>query len=193
MNKRDTALVRAAKTVSLTLSAMLFVLGILLLTWPEGVAHTRQYLFGILAILLGGAKIFGYFTNDLYRIAFQYDLAMGGLAAIFGVLLLVLPSLLVPRLAMAVAVYVLLEGLVRVQTSVDAYRFGMKHWYLLLFGALALVGGALAMVLVGRSHHFAWMGAVLIADASINFFVSMYTVKVRVKKKNYPLDREGEE
>ena len=193
MNARDAALVRAAKIVSVVLSLMLCILGILLLTWPEGVASSRRFLFGVFAVLLGGAKIFGYFTNDLYRIAFQFDLAMGALVAIFGILLLSVPSFLESRLVGAVVVYVLLDGLVRVQTAVDAQRFGMKHWYLLLLGAMALVGGVLAMVLVGSEDHLLWMGSVLIADAAINFFVFMYTVRVRVKKKSYPLDCTGDE
>ena len=193
MNARDAALVKAAKTVSVVLSSMLFVLGVLLVAWPAGLAPAGRFLFGAVLILFGGAKIFGYFTNDLYRIAFQFDLAMGSLVAIFGILLLVLPGLLAPHLSTAVAAYVLLDGLIRVQTAHDAYRFGMHHWYLLLAGALALVGGALAMVIVGYDHHAIWMGSMLIGDAAINFFVSMYTVRVRVRKKNYPLDCEGDE
>ncbi len=192
MTVRDAALVRAAKIVSMVLSSMLFVLGVLLITWPEGVAPTQRFLFGALAVLFGGAKIFGYFSNDLYRIAFQFDLAMGALVSLFGILLLALPELLVPRLATAVAVYVLLDGLIRVQTAVDANRFGMHRWYLLLLGALLLVGAAIAMLIVGYDHRAIWMGSMLLADAAINFFVSMYTVRVRVRKKNYPLDCEGE-
>ncbi len=193
MNAHDAALVRAAKIVSVILSCMLFILGILLIAWSEKLAPTQRFLFGSFAILLGAAKIFGYFTNDLYRIAFQFDLAMGGLVSIAGILLLALPDLLVPHLAAAVAVYVLLDGLVRLQTAIDAYRFGMHKWYLLLLGALVLIGGALVMALLGSEHRAIWMGAVLVADAAINFFVCMYTVRVRVRKKNYPLDCERDE
>ena len=57
---------------------------------------------------------------------------------------------------------------------------------------LLLVGAALAMFLFADDvHRLIWMGSVLVADGALNAFVTMYTVRVRVRKKNYLL--EGEE
>ena len=112
----------------------------------------------------------------------------------FGLGLLIIPDTVLPYLGTAVMLYVLIDGLFRVQTAVDAYRFGMPYWYALLVGALLLVGAALAMFLFADDvHRLIWMGSVLVADGAFNAFVTMYTVRVRVRKKNYLLDGEETE
>ena len=184
MNEQQAAVVRAAKIISLVLSALLIVLGGILIFWSRELANTLRGLFGIVSLLFGGAKIFAYFSNDLYRIAFQNDLATGALVALFGLGLLVIPASLLPYLGTAVMLYVLIDGLLRVQTSVDAYRFGMPFWYVLLIGALLVFFAALAMfIFADNVHRLIWMGAVLMADGAQNFFVTMYTVRVRVRKR----------
>ena len=191
MNRKGTALVRTAKIVSLVLSGLLLALGIILIFWSDELSAILRFFFAVLSILLGGAKILGYFTNDLYRIAFQFDLAMGSLVALFGLLLLLKPETAMLLLTNAVVIYVLLDGLMRVQTAVDAYRFGMPYWYLLLSFSLLLVLGALSVFVFGdEGHRFILMGLLLIADAGLYAFVTAYTVRVRVRKKNYRMDGE---
>lgn len=191
MNRRGTGLVRTAKIVSLVLSGLLFALGIILIFWSDELAATLRFLFGVLSILLGGAKILGYFTNDLYRIAFQFDMALGSLVALFGILLLAKPDSVMPFLTNAVVFYILLGALLRVQTAVDAFRFGMPFWYLLLAFAILLVLGSLSVFLFGdMGERYTLMGILLLADSSLCAFVTAYTVRVRVKKTNYPLDGE---
>ena len=189
MNRKGTALVRTAKIVSLVLSGLLLSLGVILIFWSDELSLILRFFFGVLSVLLGGAKILGYFTNDLYRIAFQFDLAMGSLVALFGLLLLVKPESAMPLLTNAVVIYVLLDGLIRVQTAVDAYRFGMPYWYLLLTFSVLSVLGALSVFLFGdEGHRFLLMGILLIANAGLYAFVTVYTVRVRVRKTNYPID-----
>ncbi len=189
MNRKGVALVRMAKTVSLVLSGFLLALGVILIFWSDELSSILRFFFGVLSVLLGGAKILGYFTNDLYRIAFQFDLAMGSLVALFGLLLLVKPESAMPLLTNAVVVYVLLDGLIRMQTAVDAYRFGMPCWYLLLAFSVLLVLGALSVFLFGDAgHRFLLMGVLLIADAGLYAFVTVYTVRVRVRKTKYPME-----
>ena len=189
MNTQQAALVRTTKIISVTLAAMLFCIGLVLIIWTSETEGFLRYMIGMQAILLGGGKILGYFSNDLYRIAFQFDLAMGSLVSLFGLLLLVKPASAMPLLAGAVVIYVLLDGLIRVQTAVDAYRFGMPFWHLLLAFSLLLVAGALSVFLFGdEGHRFLLMGLLLIADAGLYAFVTAYTVRVRVRKTNYPMD-----
>lgn len=181
MNRQEEALVRAAKIITLALASLSGALGILLvISSVESFMIPLRLLLGLVAVLLGAGKIFGYFTNDLYRIAFQFDLATGLLVTIFGTALLALPAMVMPYLALAVMVYVLLDGLLRLQMAIDAYRFGMHHWYLLLVLALILALGALAMFLFAKdAHRLIWMGAMMVADAGVGIFVTVYTVRDR--------------
>ena len=193
MNEQEATLVRVAKAASVVLSVLLLGLGIILVVWSDELAPTLRYLFGSASILLGVVKIFGYFTNDLYRIAFQFDFTAGALVVLFGVFLLALPETIAPYLSTAVAVYVLLDGLFRVQAAIDACRFGLTYWYLVLAGALLLVGGAVMMFLFADVHRIIWMGAVLMGDSAMCAFVTLYTVRIRVQKKKEKLKSIMEE
>ena len=94
-----------------------------------------------------------------------------------------------PHLSSVVAIYVIIDGLFRVQTAVDAKLFGMSHWYIVLIGAAILVAGSLSIYLfVLENHRIIWMGVMLMADALLSMMVTMYTVRVRVRKQNKESD-----
>lgn len=189
MDRRQIAVVRTAKIASLVVSSLLLLSGFILTIWSEELAVTLRYLIGIECFLIGVAKIFGYFSNDLYRIAYQFDLAGGGIVFIFGILLFAVPEAVMPHLSSVVAIYVIIDGLFRVQTAVDAKLFGMSHWYIVLIGAAILVAGSLSIYLfVLENHRIIWMGVMLMADALLSMMVTMYTVRVRVRKQNKESD-----
>ncbi len=183
MPTRGEGIVKAAKTASLVVSGLSLILGIILAVWSEELATLLRFLIGVDCLLLGAVKIFGYFSNDLYRIAYQFDLAAGGIIVFFGVLLLAFPHLVMPHLVDCIAITVLFEGLLRIQTSIDAKRFGMDYWYLLLLGAVLLSAGAVAVFLTeAAGRRTVFIGILLIASAFVSVIVTMYTVKVRVRK-----------
>ena len=185
MNSRGESIVKTAKIASLAVSGLSLVLGIILAVWSDGLETLLRFLIGVDCLLLGTVKIFGYFSNDLYRIAYQFDLAAGGVTVFFGILLLAFPHTVMPHLVSCVAVAVLLDGLLRVQTAIDAKRFGMDYWYLLLIAALLLAGGATTVFFVSTPHRrTVLIGILLIAEAFVSVIVTMYTVRVRVRKVN---------
>ena len=195
MQKRQENIVITAKIFSLAVSGLVLLFGILKAVLPEEMMRALCYSLGSLCLLIAFAKIFGYFSNDLYRIAYQFDFAAGCVVAFFGVLLLVTPEVMIPRLGTAVAIYVLVDGLVRVQTAIDAQRFGMPYWYLLLIGAVLLVGGAAVIFFLALPYHrVVFTGILMIADAFLSVIVTMYTVRVRVRKTkkeaDFPLPHE---
>ncbi len=189
METRGERIVKTAKAASLIASGLSLVLGIILTVWSEELAALLRFLIGVDCLLLGAVKVFGYFSNDLYRIAYQFDLAAGGIIIFFGILLFAFPHLVMSHLVSCVAAAVLFDGLLRVQTAIDAKRFGMDYWYLLLIGALLLAGGATTILLVSTlQRRIVWIGVLLIADAFVSVIITMYTVRVRVRKVN----REGD-
>lgn len=188
IDREQAGLVKATKIISVTLSAMLFFIGIVLIVWSERLGAVLCPLLAVQALLLGGGRILGYFSNDLYRIAYQHDFAVGTFVAIFGVLLLIDPVGSLPYMPSAVLLYVLLDGLFRIQTAMDAYKFGMPYWYVLLICGLLLAIGALVVHFYEDSiHRFLMMGTFLIADAAVSVFVTMYTVRVRSHRKRREL------
>ena len=79
---------RTAKIGYLILSAALCVLGVVLIAMPELSAQWLCRFAGGLMLVFGTIKIIGYFSRDLYRLAFQHDLAMGILQLVLGCVLI---------------------------------------------------------------------------------------------------------
>ena len=185
--KQHNTIVKSAKITNVISAALMSLAGLLLLVIPTlEVSYAQRILFGCLFGLTGAAKLFGYFSNDLYRLAFQFDFAIGVFCEILVVLIFLLPETTFNYLPALVSVYVLLDGLLKLQTSLDARRFGMRRWLIILLTALLLcLGGGFAVYTLFADilHSVAIVGAVLIADGLENIWITAYTVRVRAKKK----------
>ena len=178
-------IVKEVRVIRVIVSALLFFSGVFLITWPDIGGIAARWLVGANLILTGAVRTLGYFSNDLYRLAFQYDLAIGGLSTILGVLIFMYPNNVPELLPYVLGTYIILDGLFKLQTAFDAKQFGMKKWIGLLVSAAAVCVCGIA-VLVGAT---AWdrvilSGVALAVDAAENIWNTMATVRVRAKGKD---------
>ncbi len=182
-------IVKEARVIHVVASALLLLSGILLWAWTDADDTMTRWLLGANFVVMGAARILGYFANDLYRLAFQYDLALGAFCVIFGVLSIIRPDSIQNVIPFAIGIYVLLDGLLKAQTAFDAKAFGMKHWYGLLIssGVLSLFG-VLALVGLTMWPQHILVGIALVLDGGENVWNTMGTVRIRAKKE----DRYGD-
>ncbi len=68
------------------------MLGIVLITSPGTSVVWLGRLLGVGMIVFGAIKLVGYFSRDLFRLAFQYDLAFGILLIALGIVTLARPN-----------------------------------------------------------------------------------------------------
>ena len=68
---RDIAPMKAAKTGYIVMSVLFCVLGVVLFVLPEVSVVWIGRLLGIGMIVFGAVKLIGYFSRDLFRLAFQ--------------------------------------------------------------------------------------------------------------------------
>ena len=181
MRNRCTIPMRVAKTGYIVMSLAFCGVGALFMAKPGLSAGLIGRALGMVLILFGAVKLIGYFSKDLYRLAFQYDLGFGLLLIALGILVLVRPGGVLDVLFAALGVAVLTDGLYKVQIAVDARRFGISAWWLTL--ALAGVTVAVGLVLVLRPWDSARMlatllGAALLAEGVLNLCVAVSTVKI---------------
>lgn len=172
---------RSARNFYVVCSALLCVLGILLICWPTMSAKVLCVILGVVSLVYGIEKIIGYFSKDIYHLAFQFDLALGIFVGIIGVVLLIHPGSVMSLVAVIIGIFMLVEGVFKIQTSVDAQRFGLGKWWLILLGAVLSIllgiclifdpfqGGAMLMTFVGIS---------LLIDGIQNLFNAFYTIKI---------------
>ena len=182
-------IVKEAKIIHLIVSAILLLSGIFLVCFYDIAQPAVRWLIATGLILCGMARVLGYFANDLYRLAFQYDLAAGGLSLIMGVLLLFAPERVFDALPYALGCYVIFDGLLKLQTAFDAKVFGMKKWIgLLITSALVAICGIVVLIGSTQWNRIVLLGVAIAVDGAENFWNTMATVRVRAKKE----DRFGE-
>ena len=172
---------KAAKISYIVVSVLYGVFGAVLLFQPGFSVTLLGRLLGIGLLVFGLIKLLGYFSRDLFRLAFQYDLAFGILMMALGVIVLSAPEQAMEALCVAVGIVVLADGLFKIQIAVDARRFGIGQWWLVLL--LAVLTGIIGLLLVLRPTEGAQalvmlMGASLLLDGALNLSVALCAVKV---------------
>ena len=147
-------IIRFAKRCYIGTSVLLFVLGIAFLFWPGTSLAVLSRLVGAAMVLFGAARIVGYFSNDPYRLAFQFDFAMGILTCALGLVLLIFPGAVMKYMTALIGLFVVVDAVLTVQNSLEARRFGLGRWWLLLL-VLALSVPILIISLKREERFFA--------------------------------------
>lgn len=178
---RSVTPMKTAKIGYIVMSSLFCLLGIVLLFTPDASALWIGRLLGIGMIVFGAVKLVGYFSRDLFRLAFQYDLAFGILLMVLGIVTLSHPGDAMSFLCVMFGIPVLADGLFKIQIAVDSRRFGIRRWWLVL--VLAALTCVIGVVLVFRPDADVWaltalMGLSLLCDGVLNLSVALCTVKI---------------
>lgn len=167
------------------ISVGLVLMGLCFAFFPEISALTICYCVGAISVVFGIIKLMGYFSNDVYRLAFQFDLAIGIAMILCGAVIVIRPRMLIAMLPVILGVLVLIDGLFKIQTALDSKRFGMKKWWIsLTFGILASVIGVFLILdpFEGNKILTVLLGITLIVDGVQNLWMVLYTVKSKKAK-----------
>lgn len=178
---RSVAPMRVAKTGYIAVSILLAVLGIVLIAWPTFSVNALGVICGILLILFGGVKLVGYFSKDLYRLAFQYDMPFGILLIILGIIMLIHPGNLASFICVVFGLSVLISSLFNIQTALDAKKFGINQWWLIF--ALSVIAAVWGLILVFRPSEAAdvmavLLGITLLFESAVNICTIVTSVKI---------------
>lgn len=184
-NKR----IQTAKIGYLIISALLCGLGVVLIALPDFSAALFCRISGVILLLFGLIKIIGYFSKDLYRLAFQFDLACGILLMALGVVLIVRANVMITMICVILGIYVLADALLKVQIAIDAKVFGISKWWLIL-GA-AILTGIFGFLLVLRPWEsvrlmMILLGVTLITEGVMNAVTILTAVKII--RRQLPID-----
>lgn len=164
----------------------LIIFGIILLIQPGMAAEVFCKICGVLLLMFGIVKLFGYFSRDLLQLAFQFDFAMGVISSLIGFVMLFWSKQFMEAIIIGMGVFMLADALLRVQTALDAKRIGVKTWSLILIMALitAVIGTLLFLKPYnGLEGVVVLIGLNLVIDGILNLFVVQSTVDI-VKRKN---------
>ncbi|MGN0971789.1 MAG: HdeD family acid-resistance protein [Aristaeellaceae bacterium] len=178
---RSDRLIRTAKRGYTIISLMLCAVGLMLMLAPGLPLTVIGTVVGLALGVSGVVKLIGYLSRDLYQLAFQFDLAFGILLMALSTVVLLRPEHGMGFLCLVLGITTLADGLLKIQTALDARRFGLKTWWLILL--TALLAGVAGMLLTLRpSIHVqvltVLMGAALLADGVMSLCVAVCAIKV---------------
>ena len=174
-------LIKKAKHSYITISVIMILLGLVLVIWPKMSLSVLCYLIGAVLIIGGIVKLIGYFSRDLYRLAFQFDFAFGILSILLGLVFVVHPEHIISILPIVMGIFVLVDGVLKIQTALDAKTFGLTTWWMIILLAVATCICGLLLIFKPFESAVAMMvllGITLLIDGIQNLWVGIYTVKV---------------
>lgn len=175
---------KAAKTGYIAMSAILGAIGIMLIVVPDFSAVLAARICGGTLATFGIFKLIGYFSKDLYRLAFQYDLAFGILLLSIGAVMLIRPGKAIHFICAMMGVYILADGLMKIQISIDAKRFGLRSWvYILITAFFACIAGLLMLFRPDNGARILTilLGISLLSEGVLNLLTAITAVKLRNK------------
>ena len=187
---------RAAKLGYIIISIALCVLGVVPIAIPEYSAVLLCRIGGIIMILFGVVKILGYCSKDLYRLAFQHDLAFGILLIVLGAVMIFRTNPMITILCTILGVYVLADALLKIQIAIDSKAFGIRKWWLIL--SMAILTGITGFLLIFRPSEstriiMILFGITLLAEGILNLITILTAVQIMRHKLHKVIDADYEE
>lgn len=181
-----TGIVRMAKTGYIAISVLFCLAGLFLMLQPKTSAGLICTGAGILLLVCGAIKLVGYFSKDLYRLAFQFDLAMGAFIAVTGLLFLTRGKETTRYLHPILGGFILEDGLLKLQTAMDAKKFGLEKWWLI--GGLAIPACIIGLLLLlpvfeEEAVFMTAAGGGIVLTGILNLCVAVCAVKIKKKEK----------
>ena len=181
MKMRSVTPMRIAKIGYIVMSVMFCIAGALFIALPDISITMIGISMGIAMIVFGIVKLVGYFSRDLFRLAFQFDLELGILLLVLGLIVLIRPDDLMSFICIALGISILTDGLFKVQIALDSKRFGIKSWWVIL--ALAVVTGTIGVFLIflsAKSAQFltVLLGVSILAEGILNLYTVISTVLI---------------
>lgn len=159
-------------------SSLAFILlGLALLLWPETSLRVVCYLFGALILLKGVLSIWAYIRAEEHFFFSYFTLLFGVAASALGVFLLIRPDTVVSVLPILIGLFIVFDGVVRLQSAFDLRRVGYTAWWSFLL--LALLSAALGVLMIWNPFATVQVlvmaiGIILLIEGALNLVSAVY-------------------
>lgn len=97
------------KNAYTVMTICLIALGAALLFMPQLGLKTMCMLYGVFLIIYGVTKLSGYFAKDLFQLAFQFDLALGIVSIVLGIIIIKKTEYIIEILSTAIGIFMLVD------------------------------------------------------------------------------------
>ena len=105
------------KNAYTVMTICLIALGAALLFAPQLGLRTLCVVYGVFLIVYGVTKLSGYFAKDLFQLAFQFDLALGIVSIVLGIIIIERSEYIIEILSTAIGIFMLVDAALKIQTA----------------------------------------------------------------------------
>lgn len=191
MKLRSVVPMKIAKYGYIIISAIFCAVGAAMILLPAPSSAAIGTFFGIAFFVFGVVKLVGYYSKDLFRLAFQYDLQFGILMILLGLITLLQPGNVIEFLCIALGICITLDCLFKGKIAFEAKHFGIRTWWVTL--ALAIPAGAAGLLLAFRPYQAmqvvtVLLGIALLTEGILNLGVAISLVKIITHQKPDVID-----
>lgn len=180
---------RNAKAAGCALSVGLMIMGVIVMLRPVLSIQTVGIVNGLILILFGISRLMGFFSGDIFRLAYQYDLAIGIVLILLGAALLYDPMRLCEVMCGIAGFMVVVDSVFKMQIALQAKSFGLKKWWLILASACA-AGMVGMMAILFPVKGIAILGAALLAEGVLHLVTILTSVKTVRRDKVIIVEEE---
>lgn len=181
MKMRSMTPMKIAKYGYIFISAVFTLAGLVMILYPDPSQSFIGIFFGIALLVFGVIKLIGYYSRDLFRLAFQYDLQFGILLCLLGIITLIRHREAVAFLCAAYGICIMADSLFKVRTALDAKAFGIRQWWVTL--VLAVLTGLMGLLITLSPFAAAQavtvlLGISFVCEGLMNLGVALSMVKI---------------
>lgn len=170
-----------------TVTTICFIIvGFILLCCPMVGLDVICKIVGIFLILHGMLRLMAYFSKELFQLAFEFDLGLGILSLILGLLMIFKSTTFIGVVAPCIGIFMIVDAAMRIQTSIEAKKFGISKWWVILVVAIivAIIGVLLLFIPFKTAAVITRVvGLCLCFDGIMNLVVVQSTVQ-KIKREN---------
>lgn len=177
--------IKRLKTAYSAFSICLLLFGTFILIYPNASIHIVYKVGGAIFIGFGITKMIGYFSKDIFQLAFQHDLAMGIVSILIGLIMLFQTENMIRILAVIISLFMIIDALLKIQTAIDAKKIGIEKWWLILVIGISVA--TIGVILLFEPFHgtqviVRFIGFILFIDGILNLCVVQNTVSTMKKR-----------
>jgi len=147
LSERVRSEVRTIKREVIFVDVAVILLGLVMILYPGASRNIICRAAGILLCVFGAARVAAYFVSDRTEAFSSFALVQGTALIGFGVYFLIRPEFLAAFLTVALAIILIVGGVMKLQYAIDFLRLHASVWWIQLIGALLTAGlGVVALV-----------------------------------------------
>lgn len=159
---------------ALLISCCVFLLGALMIWRPNMSALILCTILGAICLAIGIGELCRYFSLGVAGLFFKFDLAIGLVNILLGILLLLHPLDAIVFLPIAAGLFILIGSSFDIQLAVEMHHLGAKHWWLTM--ALGILSTIFAFFLIfdpfnGTTALMIFAGISLIVSSIESFYL----------------------